>query len=222
MTTENSVEQTVVDGSAKDDSGLRWIATALAALLAILALAAAIVFGFKAYKIYFVEKPIQTARDDSVDAAETAILNITTIDPRNTAEWKKRVDASLTGKAAEQITKDSVNQLNSQIASAGAGQAATLTSRLKRSAATEVNADDGKATVLVFVDATSKRENEAGVTQTMGFQVSMTRADDDRWLADNITPTNAMPLEENSASSGGTSGGATTSAPATTTQEGGN
>ncbi|GAC47104.1 hypothetical protein [Gordonia aichiensis] len=166
----------------------------LAMVAVVVAAACVAYFGYRAYEVYFVDKPIQSARDEAVSSAEQAIINVTTVDPKNTADWKRRVDSSLTGKAKEQITAQDVSTLNQQITQAGP-QAATLTSRLKRSAPTEVNADAGTAKVLIYVDATAKRENEAGVTQTMGFSVSMTKTDG-TWKASNISPLDGIDIDD--------------------------
>ncbi|MFW0783855.1 hypothetical protein AAFP35_04990 [Gordonia sp. CPCC 206044] len=172
----------------------RVIVSVVAVLAVIAAAGCAAWFGYQGYQAYFVQKPIQDARDGAVDGAEQAILNVTTVDPKDTADWKRRVDSSLTGKAKEQISGQDVSNLNSMITQAGP-QAAALSSRLVRSAPTEVDADDGKAQVLVYVAATSKRENEAGVTQTMGFSVSMTKSDDS-WKAENIVPLDSLAYED--------------------------
>jgi Mce-associated membrane protein len=192
------------------------VALALAVLAVIVAAVCAIWFGYQGYQAYFVQKPIQTARDGAVDGAEQAIINVTTVDPKDTAGWKKRVDGSLTGKAREQITTQDVSNLNSMITQAGP-QAAALTSRLIRSAPTEVDSDDGTAKVLVYVAATSKRENEAGVTQTMGFSVSMTKEGDD-WKASDITPLESMAYQDPGTAAGVPGGGA---APAPSATPGG-
>ncbi|MGV9712184.1 hypothetical protein ACWDTI_16145 [Gordonia sp. NPDC003424] len=184
--------------SAATSTG-RVVASVVAVLAVIVAAVCAVWFGYRGYQAYFVEKPIQSARDDSVAAAEQAIINVTTVDPKNTADWKRRVDASLTGKALGQISAQDVSNLNSMITQAGP-EAASLTSRLVRSAPSEVNADDGKAKVLVFVAATSKRANEAGVTRTMGFSVSMTKVGDE-WKAEDIAPLDAMSFDQAAAES---------------------
>ncbi|MFW0795406.1 hypothetical protein AAFP30_16465 [Gordonia sp. CPCC 205515] len=184
--------------SAASSTG-RVVASVLAVLAVIVAAVCAVWFGYRGYQAYFVDKPIQSTRDGAVAGAEQAIINVTTVDPKNTADWKRRVDASLTGKAKDQISQQDVTNLNSMITEAGP-QAASLTSRLVRSAPTEVNADDEKAKVLVFVAATSKRENEAGVTRTMGFSVSMTKVGDD-WKAEDIAPLDAMSFDQSVAES---------------------
>ncbi|MYR08607.1 hypothetical protein GTV32_20880 [Gordonia sp. SID5947] len=190
------------------------MASLLALLLVVAAAACAAWFGYQGYQAYFVQKPIQQARDGAVNGAEQAIINVTTVDPKDTAGWKRRVDGSLTGKAREQITSQDVSNLNSMITQAGP-QAASLSSRLLRSAPTEVDADGGKAKVLVYVAATSKRENEAGVTQTMGFSVSMTK-EGDSWKASDIAPLESLAYQDPGAAAGGAAPGGQGTAPAGT------
>ncbi|WP_202421869.1 hypothetical protein [Gordonia sp. SID5947] len=192
----------------------RTVASLLALLLVVAAAACAAWFGYQGYQAYFVQKPIQQARDGAVNGAEQAIINVTTVDPKDTAGWKRRVDGSLTGKAREQITSQDVSNLNSMITQAGP-QAASLSSRLLRSAPTEVDADGGKAKVLVYVAATSKRENEAGVTQTMGFSVSMTK-EGDSWKASDIAPLESLAYQDPGAAAGGAAPGGQGTAPAGT------
>lgn len=192
----------------------------LAMVAVVVAAACVAYFGYRAYEVYFVDKPIQSARDEAVSSAEQAIINVTTVDPKNTADWKRRVDSSLTGKAKEQITAQDVSTLNQQITQAGP-QAATLTSRLKRSAPTEVNADAGTAKVLIYVDATAKRENEAGVTQTMGFSVSMTKTDG-TWKASNISPLDGIDIDDPGQSANQQSGNGQSGSQQSGQQGGGN
>ncbi len=194
----------------------RWVGIA-AIVAVVVAAAAAVFFGIRGYQAYFVDAPTQTARDAAVDGAERAILNVTTVNPKDTGEWKRRIDASLTGKALTQITQQDVNNLNSMLSQAGP-QAATLTSRLVRSAPIEVDASEGNAKVLVYVAATSKREGESGVTQTMGFSVAMNRVNDDQWKASDIVPLNAVSYADSGSGDGaagaGGAGGSTEQAPA--------
>ncbi|MFT4043733.1 MAG: hypothetical protein QM673_11285 [Gordonia sp. (in: high G+C Gram-positive bacteria)] len=200
------------DTGIERSRGERSRGVAVAAVIAILAIAAALAgvafYGYRAYEVYAVHEPTQTARDEAVAGAEQAILNVTTVDPKNTAAWKRRVDASLTGKAREQITAQDVSTLNQQITQAGS-QAAALTSRLKRSAPTEVDADAGTAKVLVYVDATAKRDGQAGVTQTMGFSVTMTKVGG-QWKASDISPLDGISVDssgQTAQNSSQTSGG---------------
>ncbi|GAC67906.1 hypothetical protein [Gordonia soli] len=181
------------------------------ALLAVLAaVVCAVWFGYRAYDAYFVQKPIQVARDGAVDGAESAVLNVTTVDAKDTAGWRKRIESSLTGKARQQLTAQDFNQLNSMVSQAG-NQAASLSSRLLRSAPIEINADENTGKVLVYVAATSKRDNEAGVTQTMGFSVSMVK-EGDVWKAGDIAPLNDISYSDDQ--SAPAAGGGQTAPPA--------
>lgn len=193
-------------------SSLARAAVSVLAILAVIAaLVCAVIFGYHGYQAYVVDKPVQSARDAAVDGAERAILNVTSVDPRETEEWKKRVEASLTGKALEQISPQDVNKLNGQIKQAG-DDVSALTSRLVRSAPVEVDADDNSAKVLVYVTTTAKKLNDAkdgGISQMMGFSVSMTK-DGDHWKANDIVPLNSIPIEGDPASNGAPAPGAGT------------
>ncbi|MDY6809979.1 MAG: hypothetical protein SW127_13310 [Actinomycetota bacterium] len=218
--TTSSTSTSPTSGRARSRSTGATVALVAAIVAVIVAAGCAVWFGYQGYQAYFVQKPIQEARDGAVNGAEQAIINVTTVDPRDTADWKRRVDASLTGKAREQITNQDVSNLNSMITDAGP-QAASLTSRLMRSAPTEVDADGGNAKVLVYVAATSKRENEAGVTQTMGFSVSMTK-DGDTWKANDIVPLDSLQYQDPGTAAGQDGGqGADGSAPEGATENGG-
>ncbi|HMS77490.1 hypothetical protein [Gordonia sp. (in: high G+C Gram-positive bacteria)] len=179
----------------------RMLVTAAAGVAALVALVFAVIFGMSGYKVYTDEKPTQSAREDATVSAENAIINITTIDPANVKDWQRRIDSSLTGDARTQITPDDFKKLTQQIQAAGTGQVAKLSSRVLRSAPVEVNADDGTARVLVYVEATSKKSNEAGVKRSMGFMVGMTK-NGDLWKASSITSLDSLALESDMANAG--------------------
>lgn len=170
---------------------------AAAVVALIVAIGALGYFGYRAYDVYFNEKPAQTAREDAVDAAETAMLNVMTIKTSDLKGWQQRIDASLTGEARAQVTGDQIAKLTAQFKSGG-DNAATLTARLKRSAPEEINADEGTGKVLVYIDATSKVPNQAGVTKTMGFEVSVLRGDGDVWKANVIRSLDSLALTDSS------------------------
>lgn len=193
---------------------------AAAVVALIVAIGALGYFGYRAYDVYFNEKPAQTAREEAVDAAETAMLNVMTIKTSDLKAWQERIDASLTGEARAQVTGDQIAKLTSQF-KAGGDNAATLTARLKRSAPVEINADEGTGKVLVYIDATSKVPNQAGVTKTMGFEVSVLRGDGDVWKANVIRSLDSLALTDPSGDQTGQTG-QTGQTPATTTTPGGN
>ncbi len=176
------------------------LAAAIVAL--IVAIGALGWFGYRAYDVYFNENPTQSARNDGVAAAETAILNVLTIKANDLKDWQQRIDSSLTGDARSQVTGQQISKLTDQWKTAG-DKAATLTARIKRSAPVEVNADEGTAKVLVYVDATSKVPDQAGVTKTMGFEVSVIRTDD-KWKANVVRSLDSLALTD---SSGGDAAG---------------
>ncbi|WP_238421527.1 hypothetical protein [Gordonia sp. 'Campus'] len=184
---------------------------ALAAVAVIAAVVLVAVFGVRAWNVYFDEYPAQETRDAATQAAEQAVLNITTIDPKDIDGFKKRAEASLTGKAATEVLGGKDGSVLDMLGNAGP-DAAKLSARLLRSAPSEVDADENKAKVLVYVVTTLERPGQAGVDETRGFDVSMTKVDD-LWKAENI-----LGLEGIAYADGG--GGAP--APATPAPGGGN
>ncbi|GAB20295.1 hypothetical protein GOEFS_110_00230 [Gordonia effusa NBRC 100432] len=175
------------------------ITVVIAFSLAIVALVAAVgavgVFGYRAYDVYFNEKPSQSARENAVDAAETAILNVLTIDPRDPGAWQRRIDSSMTGEARKQFTVQVVNSLRERLSKAG-DNAATITARITRSAATEVNVDDQTGSVIVYAAATPKRNGKAEESTPFGFLVTVGKEGGDHWRATNVTPLDSMALQE--------------------------
>ncbi len=71
------------------------------------------------------------------------------------------------------------------LSQAGPPGTAKLSARLVRSAPSEVNADEEKAKVLVYVITTLERPGQPGVDETRGFDVSMVK-DGDTWKAENL------------------------------------
>ena len=207
--------------SADPSPRTRLLVTAAAGVAAVVALVCAVIFGMHGYDVYVNQKPTQTAREDSRIGAENAIVNITTIDPANVKDWQRRIDSSLTGAARSQITPNDFKALTQQIESAGTGQVATLSSRVLRSAPVEVNADEGTARVLVYVEATSKKTGEAGVKRSMGFMVGMTKKGD-VWKASSIASLDSLALETDITNAGQDQTGTTATPQPSTTQGAGN
>ncbi|WP_439031857.1 hypothetical protein [Gordonia terrae] len=156
----------------------------LASVAVVAAVVLVAVFGVRAWNVYFDEYPAQETRDAATQAAEQAVLNITTIDPQDIDGFKKRAEASLTGKAATEVLGGKDGSVLDMLGTAGP-DAAKLSARLLRSAPSEVDADENKAKVLVYVVTTLERPGQAGVDETRGFDVSMTKVDD-LWKAENI------------------------------------
>lgn len=188
-------------------------AFSVAVVALIVAVCAVGFYGYRAYDVYFNEKPAQSARENAVDAAETAILNVLTIDPKDPGAWQRRIDASLTGEARKQVTSQIIESLRTQLQQAG-DNAASLTARITRSAATEIDVEDQSGAVIIYAEATAKRKNEAGQIVPFGFLVTVGKQDGDHWRATNITPLDSMAVTEQPTGD--------TQQPATTTTPGGN
>lgn len=184
---------------------------ALASAAIVVGVVLVAVFGVRAYNVYFDEYPAQETRDAATQAAEQAVLNITTIDPADVDGFRKRAEASLTGKAKEEVLGGKDGSVLDMLGTAGPNTA-KLSARLLRSAPSEVDADEDKAKVLVYVVTTLQRPGQAGIDETRGFDVSMTK-DGDTWKAENV-----LGLEGIAYADGG--GGAP--APAPPAPEGGN
>ncbi|MFC0316381.1 hypothetical protein ACFQNE_03415 [Gordonia phosphorivorans] len=133
-----------------------------------------------------------TLRDDSVDAAEQAILNVTNIDVNDIDGWEKRLQSSLTGTALKQTQDGQVEQLKKELAAGKRVQNAQLVATISRAAATEVNVDENEVTVLVFSTSTAKGADGAPAEQVpMEFLVTVVEADGMR-KASNIVPLSDM------------------------------
>lgn len=177
---------TAGEGTGARSALLRVVPLALSVVAVIAALVCVVVFAISASGATETE----TAREDATQAAEQAVLNITTIDPADLDEFKRRVDASLTGQAKDEVLGTAEKKPGQQqnvlemLAEAGPN-AAKLSARLLRSAPSEVNAEEEKAKVLVYVVTTLQRPDQPPVEQTRGFNVSMVKSDG-AWKAENV------------------------------------
>ncbi|MDV7101787.1 hypothetical protein R4227_17110 [Gordonia amicalis] len=188
---------TITRPETPDSSGSTTTRVGLLALSVVAVIAALVcvaVFGVQAMGAY----ATKDARDEATQAAEQAVLNITTIDPANIDDFRQRAEGSLTGKAKQEVLGDATDgdekagdekagetgNVLDVLAEAGENTA-KLSARLLRSAPSEVDDEGGKAKVLVYVLTTLQRAGEPNVDQTRGFQVSMTR-EGDTWKAENV------------------------------------
>lgn len=189
----------------------RTAALPVAAVVVMAGLIAAIVFagiyGYRWYDDAENKVPVQTARDDALGGAEQAMLNILNIDLKNSDAYQKRLQASVTGNAQQQLLGSTgLGELQKQ--AGDPANAATLTAKLQRSAVVSLDDDRSNATTLVFLNVTSSRPNQASSSQTMGFQVSVTK-DGGIWKANNIQPLDSVAIDSTDA---GQAGGAAPSA----------
>ncbi|GAA2064838.1 hypothetical protein [Williamsia deligens] len=178
----------------------------VAGVIVVAGLIAAIVFagiyGYRWYDDAMNKEPVQTARDDALGGAEQAMLNILNIDLKDSDAYQKRLQGSVTGNAASQLLGSTgLGQLQKQ--AGDPANAATLTAKLQRSAVVELDTDEKSAKTLVFLNVTSARPNQASSSQTMGFQVGVTK-DGGVWKANLIQPLDSVAIDSSDpAQSGG-------------------
>jgi Mce-associated membrane protein len=216
-----STESPAPTPSSSDDTsssravGIRRFASTaalpVASVVVVAGLVAAIVFagiyGYRWYDDAENKVPVQTARDDALGGAEQAMLNILNIDLKNSDAYQKRLQASVTGSAQQQLLGSSgLGELQKQ--AGDPANAATLTAKLQRSAVVSLDDDRNNATTLVFLNVTSSRPNQASSSQTMGFQVGVTK-NDGVWKANTIQPLDSVAIDSTDA---GQAGGAAPSA----------
>ncbi|MGC4934001.1 hypothetical protein ACLQ3C_09985 [Gordonia sp. DT30] len=178
----------------------------IAGVVAIVALVAAIAcvgwFGYRAYEVYAVTQPTQQSRDDATGAAEQAMLNVTTIDPKKMDTFNQRLQSSFAGDALDQVRQQVVATLNPQLQKAGA-EVGSTTSRVVRSAPTEVNRDEGTAQVLVYLAVSGQTPGQATETpHTMGFLVGMQKFGD-TWKAVKVSPLDGISYADDGSAGNG-------------------
>ena len=206
--------RSIADGSRRRSNrhslGSLALATAVAALTA--AIVCLAYFGYVGFNAYFgTGGQAATLRDESVDVAEQAIINIINVDADDIDGWERRIDSSLTGGALQQVKDGTLETLKKEIADGSRSQHARLTGEIRRAACTEVNVAENRATVLVFSSSTAYAgKNEQGEEVTteiaqMEFLVSVVEVGGVRKV-DNIVPLMQIPIEEGSGSSAGAKG----------------
>lgn len=182
----------------------------LVSVLLVVAAACVVFFGIRAHSVYTSDKPIAAARDDATDAAQQAMLNVTTIDSKDLASFDKRLRSSFTGDALSQVQSEVTSSLTPRIKQAGT-QAGGTTSRVLSASPVQVDADGGKAQVLVYLAVRGvDPKGQPGDPNTMGFLVDMTRTGGS-WMAAKVTAMDGIDLD------GGSSGNAPTDEPAPAT-----
>lgn len=192
MTTDSTSTTNTDPGDDREDlaasgsaaGGARWGVLGLFSLVVIVVAVIAVgVFGVGAVRAYWPGNQTEQARDGAVAAAEQAMLNVSSIDPQTLDEWDDRLDGSFTGEARQQI-EEQFGPFREPIAQAGDLR---LTSRLVRSAPTEVDAEAGTAQVLVYVSTGREQDGQTSNSVMMSFLVSMVD-EDGMWKASNVVP----------------------------------
>lgn len=161
----------------------------IAGLIAAVGLIVGLIGGIVGVRAYLNGSTAQV-RDAIVTTAETAAMNVTTIDPRNPDKFKENVESVLTGRALQELRGKGFQEVLSRKDAPG-----RLESRVRRSAATEVNRGDKEGKALVYVDVVAKAPGQPDVPQTMGFLISV-RKIDGKYMADAIAAFNPIPYAD--------------------------
>ena len=188
---------TKAETAPRDGADRHW-ASSLALASGSVALVGAVAclgyFGYTGISAYIdaADKTSQL-RDESVDAAEQAILNAINVDANDIDGWDKRLQSTLTGEALKQTQDGALDDLRNRVDSTQPGQNSQIVGTVRRAAATEVNVDENRATVLVFSTATAQGpDGKAVETLPMEFLVTVVEADGLR-KASNIVPLTVVP-----------------------------
>lgn len=164
-------------------------AWAVASMLAVLGLVVGIIGGYFGVRSYL-NRGTEDVRDSVLLTAETAALNITTIDPKNPDKFRQNIESVMTGRALQELRGKGFQELLDRKDSPG-----KLESRVARSAATEVNRGDKAGKALVYVEVLASAPNQPQVKQIMGFLISV-RKIDGKYLAETVVPYAPIPVQD--------------------------
>ncbi|MFT3716901.1 MAG: ABZJ_00895 family protein [Gordonia sp. (in: high G+C Gram-positive bacteria)] len=180
--------------------GSRWLFWA-AALALLTAVAALIGFGAQGVQAYtgLGGGKAASIRDQSVDAAEQAVLNIGNVQVDNLDDWEKRLRSSLTGDALKQALDGGIGDLRKQ-AKAGRIQNDQISTKIRRSAVTDMDVKNNSATVLVFATSTSTpAKGGQATTVPMNFLIVVVQDGPNR-KASKVVPLSGVPYVDDAES----------------------
>ena len=188
------------------------VGTAIAGVAAVIALIAAVWFGYGWAHALFVEKPRADAREAALDGARQAAVNLNSLDPDDLEGSVALMQSSATGDMLEQINtnRDKLIEI--------AGQShAKLEAGVLSAALTELNTDDDTARALVVISQTTTPPDQGPTRQRITWSLDM-REDGGTWKAAQATTLGQPVLLEGPALRGAP---ASPSPAAPPTQEGG-
>ncbi len=167
----------------------RSTATAITGLLAVIALGAAVWFGFGWGKAMFVDRPVADARDAALSGAFQAAINLNSVDADNVDASIENMRSSITGEALENDLAATEQQIRDQVARTGT----SMSGEVLFGTLTELNTDDDVAKALVVL-AVRTTTPENFVTNKVSVNVSL-REDDGVWKAETIEPLGSVQME---------------------------
>ncbi|ALG85793.1 hypothetical protein ACH46_16505 [Gordonia phthalatica] len=199
-----------------DEASARSPFASMALAAAVAALIAAIVcigyFGYTGARAYTSDSARTELRDQSIDVAQQAALNITAIDPSDLKSWENRLKSSLTGDALKQANISELKAAieNSQAAGSKPGR---IDSKIARSAVMSLDTESNSAVVLVFANVTATDGGSRPASDQVGFALTVVDIDGTRKV-NKVVALNEIEFSD--------AGSGTAPAPTDPTQKGGN
>jgi len=157
------------------------IGTAVAGVAAVIALIAAVWFGYGWAHAVFVEKPRADAREAALDGARQAAVNLNSLDPDDLEGSVALMQSSATGDMLEQI-----NTNHDKLIEIAGQSRAKLEAGVLSAALTELNTDDDTARALVVISQTTTPPDQGPTRQRITWSLDM-REDGSTWKAAQAT-----------------------------------
>lgn len=157
------------------------IGTAVAGVAAVIALIAAVWFGYGWAHAVIVEKPRADAREAALDGARQAAVNLNSLDPDDLEGSIALMQSSATGDMLEQI-----NTNHDKLIEIAGQSRAKLEAGVLSAALTELNTDDDTARALVVISQTTTPPDQGPTRQRITWSLDM-REDGGTWKAAQAT-----------------------------------
>jgi len=170
-------------------SSSRTWALAIVSVLAVVALGAAVWFGYGWGRALFVDRPVADARDAALSGAYQAAINLNSVDAENVDASIENMRSSITGEALENDLAATEQQIRDQVAQTGT----SMSGEVLFGTLTELNTDDDVAKALVVL-AVRTTTPQNFVTNKVSVNVSL-REDGGVWKAETIEPLGSVQME---------------------------
>ncbi|RMI30926.1 hypothetical protein EBN03_20060 [Nocardia stercoris] len=183
---------------------LRTVATAAAAVWAVVALVAAGWFGVGwARAMWFTDGPRAAARDSALDAARQAAINLSSMNPDNVDGSIDTMQSSMTGDMLDQL-----HQNRDRIKQAAQQSKAKVDAKVLGSALTSLDSERTKATAIVVLQLTQSAPGVPAQMFRTTWTLDMT-ATGGTWKADQANSLGQLvPLEAGKPAAGAPGAGA--------------
>lgn len=172
-----------------DGRTLRRVVLAIVSVLAVVALGAAVWFGYGWGKALVVDRSAADTRDAALSGAFQAAINLNSVDAENVDASIENMRSSITGDALENDLAATEQQIRDQVAQTGT----SMSAEVLFGSLTELNTDDDVAKALVVL-AVRTTTPENYVTNKVSVNVAL-RADGDVWKAETIEPLGSVQME---------------------------